>query len=96
MLDFGYSEMLFIMVLAIVLIGPKELPVLMHGLGRIMRRLNYVRYAFSQQFEDFMREHDLDDIRKQVNFEHREFDESVADAEDHGPEEIPPAKVSNV
>jgi Tat protein translocase TatB subunit len=101
MLDFGYSEMLFVMVLAVVLIGPKELPVVMRALGRVMRRLNYVRYAFSQQFEDFMREHDLDDLRNQVNFEQKHsgegFDESAADEEDENIiEASPPVKVNDV
>jgi hypothetical protein len=51
-----------------------------------------VRYAFSQQFEDFMRENDLDDMRKSVNFEERDFDESKSDDEE---EFEPPAKKVN-
>lgn len=51
------------------------MPKVMHTLGRIVRRLQYIRYVFSQQFEDFMQEADLDDIRKQVNFEAKEIDE---------------------
>lgn len=86
MFDFGFSELLLIMALAVIVIGPKELPVVMRALGRIVRRLQYVRYAFSQQFDEFMRENDLDDIRRQVNFEEKNFDESAADAEEN-PEE---------
>ena len=79
MLDFGFPELLLIMAVAVLVIGPKEIPKIMLALGRLMRRLQYVRYAFSQQFEEFMRENDLEDIRKSVNFEAKDFDEEAAD-----------------
>ncbi len=75
MLDFGFAELLVIIAVAVLVIGPEEIPPMMRALGRIVRRLQYVRYAFSQQFEDFMREQDLDELRKSVNFEARDSDE---------------------
>lgn len=82
MFDIGWSEMLLVAVVAVLVIGPNELPAVMRSLGRVARRLQYVRYAFTQQFEDFMREADLADIRKQVNFEEKLFDEAAADEEE--------------
>lgn len=82
MFDIGWSELLLVIVVAVLVIGPAELPAVMRGLGRIVRRLQYVRYAFSQQFEDFMQESDLNDIRKQVNFEAKDFDEFRSDEEE--------------
>ena len=84
MLDFGFTELLLIMAVAVFVVGPKEIPVIMRTLGRLMRRLQYMRFAMSRQFEDFMQDSDLDDIRKSVNFEardtdEREFDEAEAD-----------------
>ncbi|MCD8562479.1 MAG: hypothetical protein LRY54_00025 [Alphaproteobacteria bacterium] len=84
MLDFGFSELLLIMALAVFLVGPEEIPKIMVTLGRVGRRLTYIKYAFSQQFEEFLREADLADIRKQVNFEaspreEEDFDESEGD-----------------
>ncbi len=81
MLDFGLPELLMIMAVAVLVIGPNEIPGVMRGLGRVVRRLQYIRYAFSQQFEEFMTESDLDDIRKSVNFEEKNFDEEAADEE---------------
>ena len=81
MLDFGWPELFLIIAIAVIVIGPDEIPVLMVALGRIMRRLQYVRFAISKQFEDVMRDADLDDIRKSVNFEERDFDEAEADEE---------------
>ena len=81
MFDFGWAELLVIVAIGILVIGPNEIPVLMRTIGRLVRRLQYVRYAFTQQFEDFMQENDLDDIRKSVNFEAKNFDEAEADEE---------------
>ena len=79
MFDISWSELLVVAVLAVLIIGPEELPGVMRLLGRIVRRLQYVRYAFSQQFEDFMQESELKDIRKAVNFEAANFDEAAED-----------------
>lgn len=89
MLDFGFPELLVIMALAVLVIGPKEIPGLMLGLGRIVRRLQYVRYALSQQFENFMEQSDLADIRDQVNFEAPKgnFDEAAEDEAHLGAQE---------
>lgn len=69
MFDFGLSELLLIAIVAVLFIGPKELPVIMAQLGRVFKRLNYMRYAISRQFDDFMRESGMDEIRNDVNFE---------------------------
>lgn len=79
MFDLGWSELLLIMAVAVVVIGPQDIPKVMHALGRVMRRLQYVRFAISQQFEDILREGDIQDIRKSVNFEVKDFDEAAAD-----------------
>ena len=93
MFDFGFAELLVIMALVILVMGPNEIPVIMRTLGRVFRRLQYVRFAISNQFDDFMREHDLD-ITDQVNFESGirapkgegvRFDESEFDEEHMAP-----------
>ena len=58
MLDFGLPELILIMIVLILVIGPQQIPEIMYNLGRIMRRVNYMRFALSRQFEDFM--HDMD------------------------------------
>jgi sec-independent protein translocase protein TatB len=81
MFDVGWSELLLIAAIAVLAIGPKELPVVMRTLGRVMRRLQYARYVFSKQFEDFMEAQDLDDIRNSVNFEAKKIPHDVAEDE---------------
>ena len=93
MLDFGWTELLVIMGLAILVIGPNEIPALMRGLGNLMRRVSYIKYAFTQQFDDFMRDSDLDDIRNSVNFEtarrSEDFDEAAEDDDVMLPIDLP-------
>lgn len=76
MLELGWSEIFVIVALAVLLVGPKELPTVMRAIGNVVRRLHYIKYVFSKQFEDFMREADLDDLRKSVNFEVMKYDDT--------------------
>lgn len=74
---FGISgtEIILVLIVAVLVIGPKDIPRVMYALGRLVRRAQYIRYAFSQQFDDFMKTHDLDELRRGVNFEAPEYDE---------------------
>lgn len=81
MLDFSWAELFVIVVVALVVIGPKDIPQIMHALGRFVRRLQYVRFAMSQQFDDFMKDHDLEELRKGVKPD-AFFDEAAADEDE--------------
>lgn len=81
MLDFSWVELFVIIVVALVVIGPKDIPQIMHALGRFVRRLQYVRFAMSQQFDDFMKDHDLEELRKGVKPD-TFFDEAAADEDE--------------
>jgi sec-independent protein translocase protein TatB len=63
MLDIGWAEMLVVVAVAVLVIGPKDIPKVMTALGRLARRLQYVRFALSQQFEDIMKAHDLQELQ---------------------------------
>ena len=92
MLNFSGAELLLIAAVAVLVIGPQDIPKIMFSLGRLVRRLQYVRYAFSRQFEEFLKDHDLDELRRGVNFEAPDTDEAEADSEmeptekKHGPD----------
>jgi Sec-independent protein translocase protein TatA len=64
MLDFGWSEFFLIIILAIVLMGLKDIPEVIHNFGRIVRRLQYMKFALTKQFDDFMEKADLQDLRR--------------------------------
>ncbi|MAS87759.1 MAG: hypothetical protein CMH30_07285 [Micavibrio sp.] len=63
MFSLGWAELVLIALIALFIIGPKDIPKMMYKLGKIMRRLSYIRYAFTQQFEDFMKEAELKEIQ---------------------------------
>ncbi|MEM7650563.1 MAG: twin-arginine translocase TatA/TatE family subunit [Pseudomonadota bacterium] len=91
MLDFGWAELFLIMAVGVLVIGPNEIPALMRGLGRLFRRFQYMKHAFTQQFDEFMEAADVEDLQKSVNFEskpqgHEAFDEAAED------EDIVPAE----
>lgn len=83
MLDISWAELLVVAVVAVFVFGPQDIPKIMYGLGRVMRRVQYIRFALSKQFDDFMAENDLEDLRRGVNFEAPETDEKKADDLEH-------------
>ena len=52
MLDVGWTELLLIGVVALIVIGPKDLPVMFHTLGRITARARGMAREFSSAMED--------------------------------------------
>lgn len=66
MFDIGWSEMLVIAVVAIIVIGPKELPGLLRTLGRFMRKAQNMASEFRSHVDDMVRESDLHEMKAQV------------------------------
>ncbi len=96
MLDFSWSEFLVVIVVAVLAVGPKQLPEVLHGLGRLVRRLQYMKYAMSRQFDDFMEQSDLKELRDHSKFTPPElFDEEAADEEYNMKPLAPPAPVND-
>ena len=66
MFDIGWNELLVIAMVAIVVIGPKDLPRVMRTVGQWVRRLKRMGSEFQGQFNEALREAELDDVRKGV------------------------------
>lgn len=70
MLDIGWTELVVIAVVAILVVGPKDLPRMLRGFGRTMGQLRRSANEFKRQFDDALREAereaDFEDTRKQV------------------------------
>lgn len=64
MLEVGWSELLVIAIILIVVVGPKDLPAMMRTFGRVMGRVRTMANEFRSQFDEAMREAELDDVRK--------------------------------
>ncbi len=66
MLDIGWSEMLVVAVVAIVVVGPKDLPRLLRTVGGYVGKVRRMAGEFQKQLNDAVRESELDDVRKEV------------------------------
>lgn len=82
MLDIGWGELLVVIAVAVLVVGPQDIPKVMRTLGRLARRMQYVKFALSQQFEDLMKDHDLQELRNFNDLNAKdtpETDEAAAD-----------------
>ncbi len=66
MFDIAWSELLIIGIVALVVIGPKELPGVLRSIGQMMSKVRRMASEFQGQFNEAMREAELDDLRKQA------------------------------
>ncbi len=67
MFDISWGEMVLVGVVALVVIGPKELPTVMRTVGKYVAKLRTMAGDFRAQFDEAMREAELDEVRKQVS-----------------------------
>ena len=67
MFDIGWSELLVIGVVALIAIGPKELPGVLRMVGQWMGKVRRMASEFQGQFQEAMREAEMADIKKQVD-----------------------------
>ncbi|MBP2303182.1 Sec-independent protein translocase protein TatB [Azospirillum picis] len=66
MFDIAWSELLVIAVLALVVIGPKDLPKAIYQLGKWVRKARVVAREFQTHIDDMMRETELEELRKEA------------------------------
>jgi sec-independent protein translocase protein TatB len=70
MFDIGWSEILVIAVVAIIVVGPKDLPRMLRTFGRMMGQVRRTANEFRRQFDDALRDAerqvDLADTRKEL------------------------------
>jgi sec-independent protein translocase protein TatB len=67
MFDISWTEFLLIGIVALVFIGPKELPGVMRTLGQYTRKIRGMAAEFQNQFQEAMREAEMTDLKKQVD-----------------------------
>jgi sec-independent protein translocase protein TatB len=67
MLNIGWGEFLIIGIVALIVIGPKELPGVLRMVGQWMTKLRRMASEFQGQFQEAMREAEMADLKKQVD-----------------------------
>lgn len=64
--QFGFSELLFIVIFALVILGPKDLSLAMRKIGQFVARGRTMANEFRAAFDDIARQAELDDLRKEI------------------------------
>jgi sec-independent protein translocase protein TatB len=61
-----FLEILIIGALALIVIGPKDLPIVLRKLGRFVGRMRGMAAEFRASFDELARQSELDELRKEV------------------------------
>ena len=67
MLDIGWPEFAVILFIALLVIGPRDLPKALYTAGKWVRSARKVAREFQRHVDDAMREAELDDLKKGVD-----------------------------
>ncbi len=66
MFDIGWSELLVVGVVALIVIGPRELPLLLRNIGQWVRRARQMAAEFQSGIEEMARETELKKIHEEI------------------------------
>lgn len=72
MIDLSWSHILIVLIVALVVVGPKDLPRLMHTLGRWMGKARAMADQFRKSFDEMSRQAELDELRAEIDSLRRE------------------------
>lgn len=65
MFDFSWSQIMLIGVVALVLIGPKDLPIALRAVSNMVKKARHMAAEFHTHVDDLMKDADLKDVRDQ-------------------------------
>ncbi len=66
MFDIGWSELLIVAVVAIIVVGPKDLPRMLRSIGRIVGQVRRMAGEFSRQFDEVIRDSELEEVQNSI------------------------------
>jgi sec-independent protein translocase protein TatB len=81
MFDISWSELLILGVVALIVVGPKELPVLLRTLGKYAGMARKQASEFRSHFDDAMREAEMAELREEMEGVRRDILKSTGDVE---------------
>ncbi len=67
MFEVGWTEMLVIAVVMIVVVGPKDLPKMLRTIGKMTAKMRSMAGDFQKQFNEALKEAELDEVKKSVD-----------------------------
>jgi len=88
---FSWSHILILLAVALIVVGPKDLPKLMHMVGKWVGKARGLANEFKKSFDEMARQSELDELRKEI--ESLKSTQAVVDSHvDLGPMTGEPAK----
>ncbi|MBL6854036.1 MAG: twin-arginine translocase subunit TatB [Alphaproteobacteria bacterium] len=66
MLDLSWSHIVILLIVALVVVGPKDLPRLMRIIGQWTGKARAMANEFRKSFDDMARQAELDELRKEI------------------------------
>ena len=66
MIDFSFAEIALVVVVAVIFIGPNELPVVIKAVAKAFRGLRSLTKEFRAVFDDLSREAGLDEMQSEI------------------------------
>src|SRR5262249_13208151 len=91
MFDIGWGELVVIGIVALIAIGPKELPTVLRTVGQWMTKIRRMAAEFQGQFQEAMREAEMAELKKQVD----EISSAAKDATTFDPHQSTPAAAAS-
>ena len=67
MFDIGWQELFIVVVVGIIVIGPKELPRAARAIAGFVRKARMMAHEFQDGVDDMIQQADMNDIKKQFN-----------------------------
>lgn len=64
---FGAAELIIIVILALVVVGPKDLPLMMRKAGRFLGQMRAMARDFQNSFDELGREAELAELKKEID-----------------------------
>ncbi len=64
--QFGLGEFILLAIIALVVVGPRELPVMMRRAGQALRKVREVGREFQRSFDEIGRQTELDELKREV------------------------------
>ena len=82
MLDIGWTEILVITVVALFIVGPKDIPKALRMVGIWIGKLKSLSREFQNTVEDAVRDSELDEVKKQIESAKNDFTKGMTETMD--------------
>lgn len=82
--QFGLSEFLLIGIVALIVVGPKDLPLMMRRIGQWVGQAKKMANEFRGAFDDIARQAELDELRQEIESlkKNNQLEQAVSDLKD--------------